>query len=96
MIRPLHNRVIVQRLTSTQEKVGSLFIPEAAKEKPNEGEVVGVGPGRKTDAGEFIPVDVQVGDRILFGKYAGTDVKVNGVELLIVKEEEIMGVICGK
>lgn len=93
MIRPLHNRVIVQRFETQVDMVGSIYIPDAAKERPNQGDVLGVGPGRKTQTGELIPLEVKVGDKILFGKYAGTEVKVDGRELLIVKEEEIMGVM---
>jgi chaperonin GroES len=93
MIKPLHNRVIVQRFETSVDKVGSIFIPDAAKERPNQGDVLAVGPGRKAQDGRLIPLEVKVGDKILFGKYAGTEIKFEGRELLIVKEEEIMGVM---
>ncbi len=93
MIRPLHNKIIVQRFETSVDKVGSLFLPDAAKERPNQGDVVGVGPGRRDDNGERIPMLVQVGDKVLFGKYSGTEVKVNGKELLVVDEKEIMAVM---
>jgi len=93
MITPLHNRVIVQRFETQVDRVGSIFIPDAAKERPNQGDVIAVGPGRRLEDGQRIQVEVRVGDKILFGKYSGTDVKVEGKELLIVREDEILGVI---
>ena len=93
MIRPLHNRVIVQRFETAVDKVGLIYLPDAAKEKPNQGDVIAVGPGRTLSDGERVPMEVTVGDKILFGKYSGTDVKVNGKELLIVREDEILGVV---
>lgn len=94
MIRPLSNRVIVQRLdTESNRTSGGLYIPEAAKEKPTHGLVIAVGPGRITDKGVLIPTTIKIGDKILFGKYSGSDTKFEGTELLIVREEEILGVI---
>lgn len=93
MIKPLRDRVIVQRFETSVDKVGSIYIPDAAKERPNQGDVIAVGPGKVTSEGYHIPLEVQVGDKILFGKYAGTEVKLDGRELLIVREDEIMGVM---
>ncbi|NBN64481.1 co-chaperone GroES [Microvirga tunisiensis] len=91
--RPLHDRVVVRRVTSEEKTAGGIIIPDTAKEKPQEGEVVSVGPGARKDNGELIPVDVKAGDRVLFGKWSGTEVKINGEDLLIMKESDIMGVI---
>jgi chaperonin GroES len=91
--RPLHDRVVVRRVTSEEKTAGGIIIPDTAKEKPQEGEVVAVGPGARKDSGELIPVDVKAGDRVLFGKWSGTEVKINGEDLLIMKESDIMGVI---
>ena len=93
MIKPFRDRVIVQRFETSVDKVGSIYIPDAAKERPNQGDVIAVGPGKVTSEGYHIPLEVQVGDKILFGKYAGTEVKLDGRELLIVREDEIMGVM---
>jgi chaperonin GroES len=93
MIRPLRDRVIVQRFDTQVDKIGLIYIPDAAKERPNQGDVLAVGPGRRTQEGELIPLQVKVGDKILFGKYAGTETKLDGKELLIVREDEIMGVM---
>jgi chaperonin GroES len=92
-IRPLHDRVVVKRIEEGETKVGGLFIPDSAKEKPQQGEVVAVGNGKKTDDGKLIPCDVKAGDRILFGKYSGSDIKLDGNEYLIMREDEILGVI---
>ena len=93
--RPLHDRVVVRRLDSEEKTAGGIIIPDTAKEKPQEGEVVSVGPGGRDDAGKNIPMDVKAGDRVLFGKWSGTEVKINGEDLLIMKESDIMGVIEG-
>lgn len=92
-IRPLHDRVVVKRIEEGETKIGGLFIPDSAKEKPQQGEVVAVGNGKKTDDGKLIPCDVKAGDRILFGKYSGSDIKLDGNEYLIMREDEILGVI---
>jgi chaperonin GroES len=91
--RPLHDRVLVKRLEETADKVGSIIIPDSAKEKPQEAEVVAVGSGRLLDNGERVPCDVKAGDRILFGKYSGADVKMDGVEYLILREDEILAIL---
>ena len=93
-ITPLHDRVIIKRIEESAEKTaGGLFIPDSAKEKPQEGEVIAVGPGGRDESGKLIPIDVKAGDRVLFGKWSGTEVKLDGEELLIMKESDIMGVI---
>ena len=91
--RPLHDRVVVRRVDSETKTAGGIIIPDTAKEKPQEGEVIAVGAGARDDAGKLIPLDVKVGDRILFGKWSGTEVKIDGVEYLIMKESDIMGVL---
>ncbi len=91
--RPLHDRVVVRRLTAEEKTAGGIIIPDTAKEKPMEGEVVAVGPGARNEAGALVPLDVKAGDKILFGKWSGTEVKLNGEELLIMKESDIMGII---
>ena len=91
--RPLHDRVIVKRLESERTTAAGIVIPDSAGEKPDQGEVLAVGPGKRDDAGKIIPMDVKVGDRVLFGKYAGQTVKVDGEELLVMREEDIMGVL---
>ena len=91
--RPLHNRVVVRRVGSEERTAGGIIIPDTAKEKPQEGEVIAVGPGARDEAGKLVPIDVKVGDRILFGKWSGTEVKLDGEELLIMKESDIMGVV---
>lgn len=91
--RPLHDRVLVRRLDSDEKTAGGIIIPDTAKEKPMEGEVIAVGPGARDDNGKVTPLDVEVGDTILFGKWSGTEVKIDGDELLIMKESDIMGVI---
>ena len=91
--RPLHDRVVVRRVESEEKTAGGIIIPDTAKEKPSEGEVVAVGSGARDDSGAVIAMDVKAGDRILFGKWSGTEVKLNGEDLLIMKESDIMGVI---
>ena len=93
--RPLHDRVLVRRIESDDRTAGGIIIPDTAKEKPSEGEVIAVGPGGRDETGKVQPLDVKAGDRILFGKWSGTEVKVEGEELLIMKESDIMGVIEG-
>ena len=90
--RPLHDRVVVKRIDA-EEKSGGIIIPDTAKEKPSQGEVIAVGPGGRDEAGKLIPIDIKVGDRVLFGKWSGTEVKIDGQELLIMKESDIMGII---
>ena len=91
--RPLHDRVVVRRLDSEEKTKGGIIIPDTAKEKPSEGVIVSVGPGARDDSGKIIAPDVKAGDRVLFGKWSGTEVKLNGEDLLIMKETDIMGVI---
>src|SRR5256714_9005676 len=91
--RPLHDRVVVRRIEADEKTKGGIIIPDTAKEKPQEGEVVAVGPGGRDDHGKLIPIDVKAGDRVLFGKWSGTEVKLDGEELLIMKESDIMGVM---
>ena len=94
--RPLHDRVVVRRIEAEEKTAGGIIIPDTAKEKPMEGEVIAVGPGARDEAGKLVPLDVKDGDRILFGKWSGTEVKLDGEELLIVKESDIMGIIEGQ
>ncbi len=91
--RPLHDRVVVRRLEEDTKTAGGIIIPDTAKEKPMEGEVLAVGPGARSEKGEIVPLDVKAGDRVLFGKWSGTEVKLDGEEILIMKESDIMGVI---
>jgi chaperonin GroES len=91
--RPLHDRVVVKRIDAEEKTAGGIIIPDTAKEKPQQGEVVAVGPGGRDETGKLIPIDVKVGDRVLFGKWSGTEVKIDGVEYLIMKENDIMGVL---
>ena len=91
--RPLHDRVLARRIEADEKTAGGLIIPDTAKEKPQEGEVIAVGAGARTEKGEIIPVSVKKGDRVLFGKYSGTEVKIEGKELVILKESDILGVI---
>jgi len=93
--RPLHDRVVVRRLEAEEKTAGGIIIPDTAKEKPMEGEVIAVGPGARDEAGKLVPLDVKAGDRILFGKWSGTEVKLDGEELLIMKESDIMGIVEG-
>src|SRR6201993_810731 len=92
-IRPLYDRIVVKRIEEQETKVGGLFIPDSAKEKPQEGEVVAVGKGKRLEDGKVIPLDVQVGDRILFGKYSGSDIKLDNEEFLIMREDEVLGIL---
>jgi chaperonin GroES len=91
--RPLHDRVVVRRLTAEEKTAGGIIIPDTAKEKPMEGEVIAVGPGARNEQGALVALDVKAGDKILFGKWSGTEVKLNGEDLLIMKESDIMGII---
>ena len=90
--RPLHDRIVVKRIDAEEKTAGGIIIPDTAKEKPSQGEVIAVGPGGRDEAGKLIPIDLQVGDRVLFGKWSGTEVKIDGQELLIMKESDIMGI----
>ena len=94
--RPLHDRVLVRRLEAEEKTRGGIIIPDTAKEKPIEGEVLAVGPGARDDSGRIVPLDVKVGDRVLFGKWAGTEVLIDGEERIIMKEFDILGVVEGK
>ncbi len=91
--RPLHDRVVVRRITPTEKTIGGIIIPDTAQEKPMEGEVIAAGPGARNEAGAIVPLDVKDGDRVLFGKWSGTEVKLDGEELLIMKESDIMGIV---
>jgi chaperonin GroES len=94
-IRPLYDRIVVKRIESTETMQGGLYIPDSAKEKPQEGEVVAVGKGKRLEDGKVIALDVKPGDRILFGKYSGSDIKLDGEEYLIMREDEVLGVLEG-
>ena len=94
--RPLHDRVVVKRIDAEEKTKGGIIIPDTAKEKPSQGEVTAVGPGGRDESGKLIPIDLKVGDRVLFGKWSGTEVKLDGEELLIMKESDIMGIIEGQ
>jgi chaperonin GroES len=91
--RPLHDRVVVERIDADAKSAGGILIPDSAQEKPSQGEIVAVGPGGRDEAGKLIPVDLKKGDRVLFGKWSGTEVKIDGEDLLIMKESDIMGVL---
>jgi chaperonin GroES len=91
--RPLHDRVVVKRIVAEEKTRGGIIIPDSAKEKPQEGEVVAVGPGGRDEAGKLIPIDIKTGDKVLFGKWSGTEVRLDGEEVLIMKESDIMGVL---
>jgi chaperonin GroES len=91
--KPLQDRVVVRRIQEEEKTPGGIIIPDTAKEKPSEGEVIAVGPGARNDKGDIVPVEVKAGDRVLFGKWSGTEVKIDGQELLIMKESDIMGII---
>jgi chaperonin GroES len=91
--RPLHDRVVVRRIDAENKTAGGIIIPDTAKEKPSQGEVIAVGPGARDDAGKLIPIDLKTGDTVLFGKWSGTEVKIDGKELLIMKESDIFGVV---
>ncbi len=94
-IRPLYDRIVVKRIEEQETKIGGLFIPDSAKEKPQEGEVVAVGKGKRLEDGKIIPLDVKAGDRILFGKYSGNDIKIDGQEYMIMREDEVLGILEG-
>ena len=91
--RPLHDRILVRRIEAEEKTAGGIIIPDTAKEKPQEGEVIAVGPGARDESGKFTPLDVKIGDRILFGKWSGTEIKLNGEDLLIMKESDILGIV---
>jgi chaperonin GroES len=91
--RPLHDRVVLKRIEAEEKTSGGIIIPDTAREKPQQGEVVAVGPGGRDEAGKLIPIDLKAGDRVLFGKWSGTEVKIDGVEYLIMKESDVMGVL---
>jgi chaperonin GroES len=91
--RPLHDRVVVRRIDAEAKTAGGIIIPDTAQEKPSQGEITAVGPGGRDEAGKLIPIDLKVGDRVLFGKWSGTEIKIEGVEYLIMKESDILGVI---
>jgi chaperonin GroES len=95
-IRPLYDRIVVKRIEQQEQKQGSLYIPDSAKEKPQEGEVVAVGKGKRLEDGKVIALDVEVGDRILFGKYSGSDIKMDGEEYMIMREDEVLGILDAK
>ena len=94
--RPLHDRVVVERIDAEEKTAGGIIIPDTAKEKPQEGEVIAVGPGARDEGGKLVPLDLKAGDRVLFGKWSGTEVKIDGEDLLIMKESDVMGVIEGE
>ena len=94
--RPLHDRVVVRRVESEEKTAGGIIIPDTAKEKPQEGEIIAVGPGARDETGKLVALDVKVGDRILFGKWSGSEVKIDGEDLLIMKESDVMGIVEGK
>ena len=94
--RPLHDRILVRRVESDEKTKNGIIIPDTAKEKPQEGEVIAVGPGARNDAGQIQPLDVKLGDRILFGKWSGTEIKIAGEDLLIMKESDVMGILEGR
>ena len=91
--RPLHDRVVVKRIDAEEKSAGGIIIPDTAKEKPQEGEVIAVGPGGRDEAGKLVPIDVKSGDRVLFGKWSGTEIKLEGEDLIIMKESDIMGIV---
>ena len=91
--RPLHDRVVVKRIDAEEKSAGGIIIPDTAKEKPSEGEIIAVGPGGRDENGKLIPIDLKTGDRVLFGKWSGTEVRIDGVDYLIMKESDIMGVL---
>src|SRR5713101_5454969 len=91
--RPLHDRVVVKRIDAEEKSSGGIIIPDTAKEKPSQGEITAVGPGGRDESGELIPIDIKIGDRVLFGKWSGTEVKLDGQDLLIMKESDVMGIV---
>ena len=94
--RPLHDRVVIKRVEEEEKSIGGIIIPDTAKEKPMEGKILAVGPGARNERGELVPLDVKTGDRVLFGKWSGTEIKIDGEDYLIVKESDIMGVVVAK
>jgi chaperonin GroES len=92
-LRPLHDRVLVRRIEADEKTAGGIIIPDTAKEKPSQGEVIAVGPGGRDESGKLIPIDIKIGGRVLFGKWSGTEVKIDGEDLLIMKESDILGVV---
>jgi chaperonin GroES len=92
-VRPLRDRILVERIDETEQKIGGLFVPDTAREKPQQGRVVAVGKGRVTDKGEILALDVKAGETVLFGKYGGTEIKIDGKEYLILREDEVLGVV---
>lgn len=92
-VRPLHDRILVRRMAEEEKTAGGLFIPDTAKEKPQRGEIIATGKGRLTEDGKVLPLEVRAGDRVLFGKYAGTELKLNGEELIMMREEDVLGII---
>ena len=93
--RPLHDRVVVKRIDAEEKTAGGIIVPDTAKEKPQQGEVIVVGPGGRDEAGKLVPIDLKVGDHVLFGKWSGTEIKIDGEELMIMKESDIMGLLEG-
>ncbi|MCK0209102.1 co-chaperone GroES [Starkeya koreensis] len=91
--RPLHDRIVVKRLDAEEKTAGGIIIPDSAKEKPSQGEVVAVGPGARDEAGKLVPLDVKAGDKVLFGKWSGTEVKIDGQDVLIMKESDVLGIV---
>ena len=91
--RPLHDRVLVRRIDAEEKTAGGIIIPDTAKEKPQEGEIIAAGPGARTEQGPLVPLDVKIGDRVLFGKWSGTEVKIDGKDLLIMKESDLLGIV---
>jgi chaperonin GroES len=91
--RPLHDRIVVQRISADEKTAGGIIIPDTAQEKPQQGEVISVGPGARNEKGQIVPLDVKVGDTVLFGKWSGTEVKIDGQDLLIMKESDVMGIL---
>ena len=92
-LRPLHDRILVERIESEEKTSGGIILPDSAKEKPQQGKVIAVGAGKKADDGKLLPMDVKVGDRILFGKYSGSEIKIEGIEYLIMREDDVLGVL---
>src|ERR1043166_8217157 len=93
--RPLHDRVLVRRIEADEKTAGGIIIPDTAKEKPSQGEVIAIGPGGRDESGKLIPIDIKAGDRVLFGKWSGTEVKIDGEDLLIMKESDVLGILEG-
>lgn len=91
--RPLHDRILVERVESEEKTAGGIILPDTAKEKPQQGKVIAVGPGKKTEDGKMVPMDVKTGDTILFGKYSGSEIKVEGIEYLIMREDDVLGIV---